>query len=289
MSYLETAIINEKCYIPIDIKLPRKKSNSGIILLHGGIVNRKSLSRKEYSFAEYCCKELNTHVITPDIFGKTTINNENLMNANDFQLIVNSCIDFLHTKLGVEQISAFSHSLGSILLVNSLKSLNDIDSIVTYGGPTYYDVVGFYNKFIFKLLDKIKFLIGNNLDAENFMWVFDKETRNYYNNVMKNHEEYGTYTEKSFVNVDLLFEIFNIIPNIEADILAWNNPALLLFGTEDIVTKYSMKYYSDCYKNKNLETRLIHEGHHITPCRMENYELEKFQPMINFLKSQARA
>ena len=68
----EIEIFDKKYQIKANIKIPaNKKSKRGIILAHGGIINRQSLIRKKYSFGEYLCDELDAYVIVPDFQGET--------------------------------------------------------------------------------------------------------------------------------------------------------------------------------------------------------------------------
>lgn len=286
MHHSEIIIEDKSTVINADVKIPKKDNRIGLILLHGGIMNRKSLSREENCFAEYCSNELNAHVITPDFYGETRVNNQSFSSITDSSEIISANINYLINNFGVEKIYCFGHSMGSTFLINSLDEIRDIDAIVTYGGPTSAEYNGFLLNYVYKFLKNMRKIMGSTFNMENYTWIFDKETRNYYYNVMKVKEEYKTDMDKFEYEVDFLFDVMDIIPIFEKKILEWKNPALVLFGTEDSITRHSMKKYSDGFVNEHFVAGHILDGHHITPCREEPSELYKFKPMMDFLNNQ---
>ena len=173
-----------------------------------------------------------------------------------------------------------------MLLINSLNNLKDIDAIATYGCPTSVEYESLIMKIVTKYLRKMKKMMGKTFNMHNFEWVFDKETRNYYYKTMKLNEEYKTHMDKFEYDIEFILDIMDIISNVENKILAWKNPALLLFGSHDTITRKSWNRYSNGYMCNNLVTGKIYRGHHITPCREEPFELNKLQPMIEFFKQQ---
>jgi hypothetical protein len=112
--------IDEGVYeIRADLKSPVNGGDLGVILAHGGIVNRKSLSRTGFCLAEYLCRELGAYVLTPDMMGETRVHKSRGLNFEDSVNILGISIDYLSDVLGVERIVGFGHSLGSHVLANA--------------------------------------------------------------------------------------------------------------------------------------------------------------------------
>ena len=70
MFYKVVDLTTEKFEIKASLLVPSNpKSTFGVVLSHGGIINRQSLLRMNYCFAQYLCEELEAYVIAPDFFG----------------------------------------------------------------------------------------------------------------------------------------------------------------------------------------------------------------------------
>ena len=110
MSHSEIIIKDKKNLIHADLKIPKKGNGIGLILLHGGIMNRKSLSRDKNSLAEYCCNKLNAHVITPDIFGDTIVNNHEFSSINDSIDLINTSTNYLYENYNLVRVLPQEHS-----------------------------------------------------------------------------------------------------------------------------------------------------------------------------------
>jgi len=65
----------------------------------------------------------------------------------------------------------------------------------------------------------------------------------------------------------------------------WNKPALLLYGTEDGVTKDTLSYYPDNYVDNNILFRHIQGASHITPCMDSNSQLSKLNLVVNYFNN----
>ncbi len=73
MLFQEYAIEDKQYRVKIDVSPPDQESKIGIVLLHGGFVNRKSLSRKRNSLANHFGQKLNAYTITPDFFSESKV------------------------------------------------------------------------------------------------------------------------------------------------------------------------------------------------------------------------
>jgi hypothetical protein len=283
VQHKEIVISSKENDIKADLKIPDiNTTNKGIILSHGAIINRKSLSRETGSLAEYLCKTLKTHVITPDYLGETI--HRNKITFDSFSDVLRKSVDYLYDIYGVNEVMGFGHSMGCYVLVNALSKNDKIKFIVNYGGPTKHVLKQRQLNLIFYMIryfSKYNYL----LDFKNLIkYIFDDETKDYFYNVMLKEDEFG-YKNYNFQidssifreGVKLLEEYFEIIKK-------WGKPTLLLFGSEDPITKKTKKHLPEGFLEDNILVKYIQNASHITPCMDTKINLEKLDPIIKFYK-----
>jgi len=103
MPHKELFISGHRSNIKADLKIPDNPYNVGIIMSHGGIVNRNSLSRSTLSLAEYFSRRLNAYVLTPDLLGETIYDRDTIEYSDGVNLL-STCIDYLADEMGVDRI-----------------------------------------------------------------------------------------------------------------------------------------------------------------------------------------
>ena len=132
MSYKELDISTKKYQIKANLKIPtNKKSRLGIILAHGGIINRQSLIRKKNSFGDYLSEELDAYVIAPDFLGETIHKNDK--SYHNFSDIINITTKYLVESYDLDNVMGFGHSLGCFSLANSLSKNKYLKSNQLFG------------------------------------------------------------------------------------------------------------------------------------------------------------
>ena len=190
MLHKEIDISEPNIQIKASLQIPdNTNSKTGIILAHGGIGNRHSLSRPTLSFSEYLCKELDAYVITPDFLGETI--HKKTSTFSDYSEIINNTTDYLVKKYDLDMIMGFGHSMGCYVLAKSLQSNNRLTSIVNYGGPIKELEKQGKNSFIKSLVNQlVSFKRGVNV-KNIAKYVFDEETSNYLFNVMMKDNKFG--------------------------------------------------------------------------------------------------
>ena len=266
-----------------DLKSPVKGSDRGVILAHGGIVNRKSLSRTGFCFAEYLCRELDAHVLTPDLSGETRVHRSDGPRLEDSVDILEMGIDHLSQELGVERIVGFGHSLGSHVLANAAESRGEIVAASTYGGPSVPRSTGRYLNYMGKLLN-VGFMRHLTISVDDFSKFFEEETREYFYDVMMRRDDYGGS------NYTIEYELGYIMGSVDFfsgyidRFSSWGKPALVSHGDCDSLVRPSMQRYGDGERMGNVEFRVIPGGCHITPCREEPDEVSKLKPIRDFLE-----
>jgi len=256
MLHEEIGISSIKYDIRASVKIPSDDSSSiGVILSHGGVINRHSLVRKGYSFGEYLCEELGAYVIAPDFLGETLHKQE--INFKNFSEILNITTKYFVEKYGLSTIMGFGHSIGSLVLIQSLRENDYIESIVNYGSPIKELSGKRQTRFIEYLINYIS-TYDYSINIRHLLeYIFDKETCIYLENVMLVDEKYNAE------NYNFDFEsnmIKDMLTSIDASInliKEWNKPALFIFGSKDGVTKKSKKYY----KHGDVDKKILF--HHI--------------------------
>ena len=283
MHHAEITIEEGVYEIRADLKSPVNGSNRGVILAHGGIVNRKSLSRTGFCMAEYLCRELGTYVLTPDMMGETRVHKSGGLSFEDSVDILGISIDYLSDVLGVERIVGFGHSLGSHILANAVESRRKVVAASTYGGPTAPGNMGRYLKYMSGIL-KVGFLRNMKVSVNDFSKLFDEETREYFFNVMMKRDEYGGSHYNLEYELSYLLDSIDFLINYVDRFSSWGRPVLVSFGENDSVVRASRQRFGDTEKIGNIEFRVIPGGCHITPCREEPVEVSKLRPIRDFLE-----
>ena len=284
MLHQDIDIPSDKYRIKASIKIPlNKKLKLGIVLAHGGIINRQSLIRKKYSFGEYLSKKLDAYVIAPDFLGDTI--HKNSPSYKNFSEILNISTKYLVETYELNNVMGFGHSLGSFILANSLETNNYINSIVTYGGPIRELYGTRQNTFISYLINYFTTYSYSINIRKMIRHIFDEETCVYLENVMLKDDE---YCPNNYV-FDFDFAMFKyfkeMVDNYLESIKRWDKPALLLFGSNDGVTKKTLNYYKHKKLYPNIQIMEISNACHVTPCMDSRYQLSKLQPVVDFFKS----
>lgn len=279
----EIDIPSEKYLIKASLKIPsNEESKIGIVLAHGGIINRQSLIREKYSLGEYICNELDAYVIAPDFLGDTI--HKNGSNYQNFSEILNISTKYLAETFELNHIMGFGHSLGSFVLANSLSNNNYLDSIVTYGGPIRELYGTRQNSFISYLINYLT-AYSYTINIRNMIkHIFDEETCAYLEDVMLQDNEYCSNNYIFDFNSTLFNYFKEIVDNYLDSIKKWNKPALLLFGANDGVTKKTLKYYKHKKLDGNIRVMEISNASHVTPCMDSIYQLSKLHAMVSFFK-----
>ncbi|MQY82251.1 alpha/beta fold hydrolase [archaeon] len=283
MHHAEITIEEGVYEIRADLKSPVNGSDRGVILAHGGIVNRKSLSRTGFCLAEYLCRELDAYVLTPDLIGETRVHKSGWSSFEDSVNILGISIDYLSDVLGVERIVGFSHSLGSHVLANAVESRRKVVAASTYGGPTVPGNMGRYLKYMSGIL-KIGFLRHRMVSVDDFSKFFDEETREYFYNVMMKRDEYGRDHYNLEYELSYFLDSIDFLINYIDRFSTWGRPVLVSFGENDSVVRASKQRYGGTERMGNIEFRVIPGGCHITPCREEPVEISKLRPIRDFLE-----
>jgi pimeloyl-ACP methyl ester carboxylesterase len=276
--------IDEGVYeIKADLKSPVNDSDRGVILAHGGIVNRKSLSRTGSCMAEYLCRELDAYVLTPDLMGETRVRKSGGSSFEDSVNVLGISIDYLSDVLGVERIVGFGHSLGSYVLANAVESSRKVVAASTYGGPTAPGNMGRYLKYMGGIL-KVGFLRHRTVSVDEFSKLFDEETREYFYNVMMKRDEYGGDHYSLEYEFSFLLDSIDFLISYIDRFSTWGRPVLVSFGENDSVVRASRQRYGDTERMGNVEFRVIPDACHITPCREEPVEISKLKTIRDFLE-----
>jgi pimeloyl-ACP methyl ester carboxylesterase len=276
--------IDEGVYeIRADLKSPVNGGDWGVILAHGGIVNRKSLSRTGFCLAEYLCHELGAYVLTPDLMGETRVHKSGGSSFEDSVNVLGIGIDYLSDVLGVERIVGFGHSLGSHVLANAVGSRRKVVAASTYGGPTAPGNMGRYLKYMSGIL-KVGFLRNMKVAVNDFSKLFDEETRDYFFNVMMKRDEYGGDHYNLEYEFSYLLDSIDFLISYLDLFRTWGKPVLVSFGENDSVVRSSRHRYRDTERRGNIEFQVIPGGCHITPCREEPVEISKLRPIRDFLE-----
>ncbi len=283
MHHAEITIEEGVYEIRADLKSPVNGSGWGVILAHGGIVNRKSLSRTGFCMAEYLCRELGAYVLTPDMMGETRVHKSGGLSFEDSVDILGISIDYLSDVLGVERIVGFGHSLGSHILANAVGSRRKVVAASTYGGPTAPGNMGRYLKYMSGIL-KVGFLRNMKVSVNDFSKLFDEETREYFFNVMMKRDEYGGSHYNLEYELSYLLDSIDFLINYVDRFSSWGRPVLVSFGENDSVVRASRQRFGDTERIGNIEFRVIPGGCHITPCREEPVEVSKLRPIRDFLE-----
>jgi pimeloyl-ACP methyl ester carboxylesterase len=267
--------------IKADIKIPSNTaSRIGVILAHGGIVNRKSLLRTNYCFGEYLCEELGAYIIAPDFLGETV--HKKSISFNNYSEILNISTKYLVEKYDLTEVMGFGHSMGSYILANALLMNQYIGSIVNYGGPIK-DLQNTRNKNFVQYLIKYVSKYDYHVNIKNLIkYIFDKETSRYLYDIMFKDENYGYQNYNFDGDFSQIDGVITAIEQYFNTLLKWGKPVLLLFGSNDTLTKKTINYYKDSYNEGNITIKHISGASHITPCMESTLNLTKLNAALYF-------
>ena len=256
------------------------KSRRGIVLVHGAIINRKSLSRKSRSLASYLCKSLNAYVITPDYQGETRHHND--IRFKKFAEIIDISVDYLCYEYGVENVMGFGHSMGSYVLADAVLLNDRISHIATYGSPTEHLLRSREKGFINYLLGYL-YSFDYKVDLRNLLHlVFDKETMRFMNEVMLQDPEFGHEHYDINLDPDIIQDAVGILSGYTEKLRKWGKPAMMMFGTNDILVKKSRMALPDGYLDENILVKHVRNASHVTPCMNTHVDLRKLEALLLF-------
>ncbi len=106
MSTKEVSISDSRFGIKADVKIPSNtESRRGIVLVHGAILNRKSLSRGTMSLAGYLCDKLNVYVLTPDFLGDTIYSKPKSFSR--YCEVIDHSVNYFCDRYGLEDVMGF--------------------------------------------------------------------------------------------------------------------------------------------------------------------------------------
>lgn len=284
----EILISNNKYNIKADLMTPENKdSTRGIVLVHGAIINRKSLSRESMSLARYLCETLNAYVITPDYLGETTYNYPRRFNR--FGEVVDHTVRYLCDDFGVEDLMGFGHSMGSYIVTNAALLNENISHIVTYGGPTEHTIKNRQKGFLNYLI-KYLYSFDYKVDLQNMLhYVFDKETVRYLKNVMMVEPEYCSGNYDFNLDPEIIQDAIGILTGYIENLRAWGKPTMLMYGKRDTLVANAMKAMPDGHRLDNLLIKHVKHASHVTPCMSSMMNIKKLDSMILFHKNVVKA
>ena len=268
--------------------IPRnKESKRGIVLVHGAIINRKSLSRDSLSLASYLCDKLNAYVITPDFLGDTTYSKPKTLSR--YCEVVDYSVNYFCDQYGVEDVMGFGHSLGSYIITR-VANLNDsISHLVTYGGPTDHLLKNRQKGFI-QYLIKYLYSFDYSVDLRNMLpLLFDGETSRYLKEIMMVEPDYSGGNYDFSLDPELVQDGVDYLGRYLDDLRAWGKPAMLLYGANDSLVSNSMKHLPDGHRMDNILVKHIKGASHVTPCMDSLVNLKKLDPLLLFHRNVVKA
>lgn len=280
----EEVDIDVKNYkIKADIKIPSNRySTLGIVLVHGGIINRKSLLRTNYCLGEYLCENLGAYVIAPDFLGETI--HRSKISFNSYSEIINISTEYFVENFNLNNIMGFGHSMGSYILANSLPNNPYLCSIVNYGGPIK-ELERNKKRNLIKYLLNYLTMYDYKIDIKNLVnYIFDEETSKYLQGVMLKNKEYGYENYNFTFDSSMFMDVSKIIYQYVDVLKKWRKPVLLLFGSEDKLTKTTYNYYSDSYMENNIKIKHVKGASHVTPCMESKFNLSKLNDILSFFR-----
>lgn len=284
----EVLISDSKYHIKADVMVPKNKgSKRGVVLVHGAIINRKSLSRDTLSLAGYLCENLDAFVITPDYLGETTYSDPRRFSL--FKHVIDRAVNYLCDTYGVDDVLGFGHSMGSYVLVEAAKLNNNISHLVTYGGPTKHILKNRERGFL-NYLVKYLYSFDYSVNLRNLLHnLFDKETVRYLKEVMMVEPEYSGENYDFELDSELVQEGVESL-NIYLDTLTvWGKPTLLLFGENDSLVSKSMKALPDGHRMDNILVKHVKRASHIAPCMDNLVNLKKLESIVLFHRNVIKA
>jgi len=268
--------------IKASLKKPPKNSKTGIILAHGAIINRQSLIRTTYSFAEYLSDQLNAYVIAPDFNGETK--HKQNPTLKNYSQIYNITTQYLAETHNLDTIMGFGHSMGCFVIADALHENPYLDSLINYGGPVSELDSTRQQGFIEYMVNYLA-TFNFDINLKNLTkYIFDEETLTYLTETMQNTETYHSESYDFKLQPSVFKDIKTTITNYIQNIKEWNKPTLFLFGENDKVTRKTRKHYQDNHIEDNITYRFIPDATHITPCTQTLDQLSKLDPAIEFYR-----
>jgi len=123
------------------------------------------------------------------------------------------------------------------------------------------------------------------LNVRNLMGlVFDRETCRYMDEIMLVNEKYRGDNYVFDYVPSVYREVLNKIEDYLDLCKSWGKPVLLLFGSNDGVTKKSFKQFGHNQVDENIVFMHIQDASHVTPCMDSMFQISKFTPVVSFFK-----
>ena len=282
MSHEEIEIADANYIIRASLKKPPINSKTGIVLAHGAIINRQSLIRTTYSFAEYLSDQLNAYVIAPDFNGETKCKQKPTL--KNYSEIYNITTRYLAETYNLDTIMGFGHSMGCFIIADALKENPYLDSLINYGGPVSELESTRQQGFIEYMVNYLA-TFNFDINLKNLTkYIFDEETITYLTETMQNTEAYHSESYDFNLRPSVFKDIKTTITNYTKNIKQWNKPTLFLFGENDKITRKTRKHYKDNHVEGNITYRFIPDATHIVPCTQTIDQLSKLDPAIEFYR-----
>jgi hypothetical protein len=282
MRFHDLELSDPKYLIKASIKIPENhNSRKGIILAHGAIINRQSLIRKENSFADYLCKELNSYVIVPDLQGDTI--HKHGKTFDNYVEIFNITSKYFVEKYELETLCGFGHSLGGSIVLKSIELNKMLDGIATYG--SFNGELNSRQMSLFKYFVNYMSKYNYSINLKNLInYIFDEESLRYFKNIMLNEESYRGDNYVFDFDVSIFKNMIQIVEGYINKLEKWDKPALFLFGTEDKLTKTFFKNIKHNTIKNNIIYKHAKNASHVTPCMNINFQLQKLSSIVTFFK-----
>lgn len=273
--------IKEGIYdIATSLKTPQEENGIGVVGIHGLLINKESLSRKDSDSLGTDLSRRGFYFLTYDdvLHGNTkTSKPKNQVRTEDSTNLANIAVDYL-SDMGLE-VNVFGHSRGGNIAAN-VSNNKKIKAISTFGTPemTYFPMAALMNVG-FKILSKLPLRYLNMLPLKNDFEeiptksffseiIFDKETLDYYDDVMEKDKGYKTDNHPTTYPVKYMADLIN--QKTFKPLLDSGKPTKVIFGTSDKVTSKMLKfpYFRDGSEYRNISVAHI-DGGHITPNRKD--------------------
>lgn len=284
----EVLISNSNYDVKADIHVPEDRSSQrGILLAHGLIINRKSLSRSTSSLAGYLCEKLNAYVIAPDYLGETTYHTPRTYDR--FVEVLDLSVKYLCTDFDVTEVMGFGHSLGAYLVADLALVNESLSHLVTYGGPTDH-ILKTRQKGFLNYLMKYLYSFDYKVDLKNLLHlIFDKETFRYLKHVMMEDPEYRGDQYDFYLDSDVLQDMVGILTRYIPNLKEWGKPVLMMLAQYDSLVEKSIKAYPDGHRMDNILVKHVKRASHVTPCMDSLMNMKKLDSILMFHRNVVKA
>lgn len=282
MQYKDIVIPTTDYLIKASLHIPTSKTDTGIILAHGGFINRQSLSRKTYSLSKYLCRNLNATVITPDLRGETI--HHKPITFNNYTEIINHTINYLAEEYNTDTIMGFGHSMGCHILAQTAKENKHLAALANYGG--FIEEPQIVNRiWLFRIMTKILKKFNKSIDLRKyFKYFMDEHTVDYLFNVMCTHDQFHSENYYFKWDFQLISELFDAVDNYYTNLKSCGSPVLLLFGSLDSITLKTKSKFYDGYIDDNIQVKHISGYSHVSPCLESVEHIEKLFDVTSFFE-----